>query len=812
MVKRTYLVATNGDKMPAKGTGTVPLTIGDQQVTLKSVLYAPSTQMNLVSITGLQQAGLTNVLSEETGLVTSTLSDSDSTITIGHYDPIEKLYVLLNNNDTVNHSSGASIAPITTRTRLTTVAMTLTEAHQSLGHLNHSTLLQAYRNNTLHGNKLTNLKWEGCASCDKCKGGETHMARQTTATYNESGYICSDLMDFRGREAHNFHYISSFIDISTRYCSIELLKIKDAHLTLAHFRRFVSILQIRTGHSVKQLLTDNGLFHSYRISQGISQRLTAPFTPAHNGIAERKNRTLLEALRTTLDSASLDNNFFWGELILGICHVQNRLPHSALDGLSPYEALFKRKPTLNYLKPLGSTIYVQRNYKRAKLDPVFDEAILVGYSENSSEYRVYNTRTHEFLTSRNVKFSSSPPLPTNLQEDDSVPQDELSTVDIDNTELDTTHSVLATRNKQFYDPDFPTMSEVLNGPDSEEWRLSLENEKQNLLDNAVIEEVPNVGQRCLNVIPVFRIKRDRFGNLKQRKTRFVVQGFRQVEGVDYNETYAPVGQYSSLLAILKYALANHYRLGQIDFVAAFLNAPLKEEIYISRLPGVPPPSEGNVYQLKKALYGLKQAPFEWWTLLKTTLTDLKWTGGVTDNCVFKRSTPHGDEFIFVYVDDLIIASPNDETLQTTKQELANVFPMSDLGDVEYILGIAINHDKHANSMHLSNTALIEKYCTMYNCVPPSTYKSLPSLLHVATLSSLKTSTGFASFSSLKLFSTHDCVSRTGALDYFVRRSRPDLAAVAGYLQRRQNCFTLEDCIHLQRAFSTFPSPLLQESR
>ena len=103
-------------------------------------------------------------------------------------------------------------------------------------------------------------------------------------------------------------------------------------------------------------------------------------------------------------------------------------------------------------------------------------------------------------------------------------------------------------------------------------------------------------------------------------------------------------------------------------------------------------------------------------------------------------------------------------------------------------------------MHLSNTALIEKYCTMYDCVPPSTYKSLPSLLPVATLSSLKTSTGFASFSSLKPFSPHDYVSRAGALGYLVRRSRPDLAAVAGYLQRRQNCFTLEDCIHLQRAF------------
>lgn len=83
---------------------------------------------------------------------------------------------------------------------------------------------------------------------------------------------------------------------------------------------------------------------------------------------------------------------------------------------------------------------------------------------------------------------------------------------------------------------------------------------------------------------------------------------------------------------------------QVDFDAAFLNAPLTEEIYIKSLPGLVAPPEGFVYQLKKALYGLKQSPKEWWSLLRSSLQQYGWLQSLCDDCLFFRNTNLGREY------------------------------------------------------------------------------------------------------------------------------------------------------------------------
>ena len=144
------------------------------------------------------------------------------------------------------------------------------------------------------------------------------------------------------------------------------------------------------------------------------------------------------------------------------------------------------------------------------------------------------------------------------------------------------------------DPDAPLLKDVINGPDKHLWMESMALENQNMIANKVLELVPFTGQRCLPVKPIFKIKRNEKGELKSRKTRYVVQGFRQIEGVDYNETFSPVVQYHTILIILHHASQNKMLIDQVDFDAAFLNAPLIEEIFIENLPGLEKPPNGFV--------------------------------------------------------------------------------------------------------------------------------------------------------------------------------------------------------------------------
>jgi hypothetical protein len=100
----------------------------------------------------------------------------------------------------------------------------------------------------------------------------------------------------------------------------------------------------------------------------------------------------------------------------------------------------------------------------------------------------------------------------------------------------------------------------------------------------------------------------------------VAQGYSQVEGIDYGETYAPVARLESICILLAYASHHNFKLHQIDVKSAFLNGPLYELVYVKQPPGFEDPHFPNhVYKLDKELYGLKQAPRAWYEHLKESI-------------------------------------------------------------------------------------------------------------------------------------------------------------------------------------------------
>ncbi|KAK1679346.1 hypothetical protein QYE76_040194 [Lolium multiflorum] len=158
---------------------------------------------------------------------------------------------------------------------------------------------------------------------------------------------------------------------------------------------------------------------------------------------------------------------------------------------------------------------------------------------------------------------------------------------------------------------------VFEALEDSDWVDAMHEELNNFKRNKVwtLVEKP---KECRNVIGtkwIFKNKQDEFGNIVRNKARLVAQGFSQVEGIDFGETYAPVARLESIRILLAYASHHNFKLQQMDVKSAFLNGPLHEEVYVKQPPGFEDLNFPNhVYKLDKALYGLKQAPRAWFEM------------------------------------------------------------------------------------------------------------------------------------------------------------------------------------------------------
>ncbi|GJX11660.1 retrovirus-related pol polyprotein from transposon TNT 1-94 [Tanacetum coccineum] len=155
----------------------------------------------------------------------------------------------------------------------------------------------------------------------------------------------------------------------------------------------------------------------------------------------------------------------------------------------------------------------------------------------------------------------------------------------------------------------------------ESWIVAMQEELNQFVANDVWELVPQ--PRNMTIIGtkwVFRNKLDENGVVSRNKARLVAQGYNQQEGIDYDETYAPVARLESIRILLAYACALDFKLFQMDVKSAFLNGFINEEVYVAQPPGfIDFEKPDHVYKLKKALYGLKQAPKAWYDRLKAFL-------------------------------------------------------------------------------------------------------------------------------------------------------------------------------------------------
>jgi hypothetical protein len=179
------------------------------------------------------------------------------------------------------------------------------------------------------------------------------------------------------------------------------------------------------------------------------------------------------------------------------------------------------------------------------------------------------------------------------------------------------------------------------------------------------------------------------------RTRLVAQGYTQVEGLDFGETYAPVARLEAIRILLGYACANNIKLYQMDVKSVFLNGYINELVYVEQPPGFEDEKKPNhVYKLRKALYGLKQAPRAWYERLRDFLLSKGFKMGKIDTTLFTKKLGNDWFVMQIYVDDIIFGSTNQEFCEEFGKMMASEFEMSMIRELSYFLGLQIKQMKN----------------------------------------------------------------------------------------------------------------------
>ncbi|WVZ55414.1 hypothetical protein U9M48_006074 [Paspalum notatum var. saurae] len=235
------------------------------------------------------------------------------------------------------------------------------------------------------------------------------------------------------------------------------------------------------------------------------------------------------------------------------------------------------------------------------------------------------------------------------------------------------------------------VEQALEDPD---WVMAMQEELNNFTRNEVWSLVERPNQNVIGTKWVFRNKQDEHGVVTRNKARLVAQGFTQVEGLDFGETYAPVARLESIRILIAFATHHNFKLYQMDVKSAFLNGPIQELVFVEQPPGFEDPKKPNhVYKLHKALYGLKQAPRAWYECLKEFLLKNGFEIGKADSTLFTRKFDNDLFVCQIYVDDIIFGSTNKAFCDEFSRIMTKRFEMSMMGELKFFLGLQIKQLK-----------------------------------------------------------------------------------------------------------------------
>ena len=747
--RNSRVKCANNQELKSSLVGPVELEMqGTTTKILQDALYVPELRQNLLSVRALTKEG-NDVIFRRNGTVELVEDNSDEPITIGR--AVGDLYQL---NENENESDYAMFT-------VQESAENHELWHHRLGHPSRKIL-------SIMPDHVIGLRLSGAdkdknkvdeSFCKGCAYAKSHRLPFPRATFNRSkevlGRIHTDVCGPLPLSIGGAKYILTIIDDATRYATIYFLMAKsDAFGRIVEFHNYT---ERQTGKKLKIIRSDGGgefVNHemtSYLAKNGIHQELTTANTPEQNGVAERYNRTLMEATRALMHTAGVPEEL-WAELSSTAAYLRNRTPSRAINNKTPFECWFGRKPNVEYLRIIWADAYVHisKSKRTSKISTRSTKMKLIGYDVSKKAYRLWNPTQSRIEIHRDVIFDELAAFNTpNLSVDDEYEIEEiigekfiddekfylvkwLGYADEDTWEprgnLKDTEALEKWSNRvedtaayvsrvDNNEPEPTSFAEATSSDDAKNWREAIDSELESINENNTWTIIPKKeitpGRRPIGCKWVFKRKLNTNGEVERYKARLVAKGYAQQQGVDYDETYAPVAKFTSIRVILSIGAFLNMEIHQMDVKTAFLNGDLTEEIYMDVPEGVQA-TEDNVCKLNKTLYGLKQSPRMWNEKIDEYLRQQKFERLNSDHSIYIRQVGNGGhDIIALYVDDLILLTNTIERMKDLKDELSKKFKMTDCGELHHFLGIRVIRDRQERKLTLDQEHYAKEVITKY---------------------------------------------------------------------------------------------------
>ncbi|GJX74706.1 putative ribonuclease H-like domain-containing protein [Tanacetum coccineum] len=530
--------------------------------------------------------------------------------------------------------------------------------HRRLGHVNFKNLNKLVKGNLVRGLPLK--IFQNDHTCVACQKGKQHKAsckaKIVSSISQPLQLLHMDLFGPTSVKSINYKtYCLVITDDFSRFSWVFFLRTKDE--TSGILKDFIRQTENQLNQKVKTIRCDNGTelknkdIIEFCGSKGIKREYSNAKTPQQNEVAERKNMTLIEAARTMLADSFLPNTF-WAEAVSTACYVLNRVLVTKPQNKTPYELI------------TGTQDNIDAGNSEMQADPAQDYFVLPIYS--SYTLTVKSSEAND----EGEKSNKDTSLKTNEEPVDQEDQAFLEELEkLKRQEKKANDAAKALRNEFAQEDEdlliqagaaratstntvntvstpistvspsnvFSTGGPALNNTDQDDSQLPA---LEDIYDNpkellqfrfrryGFLVDLP-YGKKAIGTKWVYRNKKDQRGVVVRNKPRLVAQGYRQEEGIDYDEVFAPMTRIEAIRIFLAFASYMGFIVYQIDVKSAFLYDTIDEEVYVSQPPGFVDPKFP-----KKSRY----------------------RRGTIDKTLFIKKEKNDIMLVQVYVDDIIFGS------------------------------------------------------------------------------------------------------------------------------------------------------------
>ncbi|MBW0468164.1 hypothetical protein O181_007879 [Austropuccinia psidii MF-1] len=625
-----------------------------------------------------------------------------------------------------------------------------------------------------------------CEHCLLAKSLRHSPLKSNPRSVDPLDIVVADLMGpFDIPTINGGRYALNIRDVASTYGECHIICNKSD--TTTRLQEVILRWQRSTGKLVKVLRTDNGgefnnqVLLKWLLLAGIKHEHSLPFFHQQNGIAERYNRTVADMGRTILLGSGLPKSF-WGHAFMWAAYTNNMIPNLHTGSKVPSEILFGIKPNLDRLRTFGELAFVHVPHeRRQKLSDRAVKANVVMHLPDSKGWVFYDSVAGKFLSSAWATFPNSASITKYLtrqpravtgKNDINFLLNSLTLGDFQYEELVKCQDELADKvcmPVAGHSASAPkTYKQAMTSPDKEQWLQAINRELSNMGTHGVFEVLPlPKDTRPIGGGWVFVRKQGNSAEPPRFKARYVARGNSQLSGHDFHETFAPTATFTSLRILLTIAAQSEMYVATFDFVAAYLNASIEEEIWIRPPEGLEIPA-GSGCRLRKALYGTRQAGRCWWTHLRASLEKRGFQMSNYDSSVYWNSD-HG-MIIWLHVDDGIVFSKNKADLDNLKRSLCDEFAIKWDTTLSQIIGINIARDNEG--FELNQTHLIRSIVSRYWDNRSLAAVPLPSKLNLRSLTE-----------NDHVIRQSDFLSCVGALSYVATGTRPDISFAVNLLAR-----------------------------